>query len=466
LHWPRVGSAPTVRPEKFQIEEYSIMANLRTILITSVMVIHISACKTPDPSTSDILSGVQEGNGGDGVVCKAADGKIISVESFDLYEAEVLRGIVPVLGAPDLTPVEKLTEALKRFARLDPERAARYLEKAKSFQDNWRPVPDFVLIDIQDSNHIGLKAGCTLEQLVAYIPPKFPQDKPYIISKDLWQHLTNDHQAAVILHEIIYRELKENGAKDSSEARYFTSVILSDVLDSYDHAEYIKLLELINPNGKIPLVYLGNQARLSDYTVESDRIKMNYSLPSDQAYGPSQEIGPHKLSFRRNSTYTLTHDLKVEAGTFKGTLAVLGNACAIDTSVEFYPGTFIPSATLDCSMTVDLNGHNVDLTRTSIGKNGKITQAYLVNGATIKVAGGRLFPVMSYYKSPFNLPGGLGGPMYFPTDFHPDGSVSKAAFYDEADKCFLKSGGGEICLKKDSAHTYVEFDSKGYVIAQ
>jgi hypothetical protein len=429
------------------------------ILILSTLIYSLSACNIKETSTSDIFSGVQEGNGGDAVVCKASDGTIVSVKSFDLSEAQLLRGILPDLGAIDIDPVKKLEFALNRFARLDPERAGRYLQKAKTFVNDSRLVPGYVLLDIPDSNHIGLEDGCQLEQLVAYIPPRFPQDKPYIINEDLWKRLDNDNKAAVILHEIVYRELKILGATNSSEARYLNSMILSNLIDGYTVAAYIDLLKIIDPTGKLKFACKQfPEARIGLYVVDGNGIELSLPTVTVVDYGPHQ-LQVDKIKFNDQ----LELDLDSPIDTDLGVLKVLGSQCKIShESVEFFPNTTVPSGNYHCDINFDLNGQGLTASMISLGSNGKLEKAYVKNYSPFKVAGDRVFSIVSLYDPPMKLPNEKITSHY--TTFHPNGMLKNATFDSRSSNtCFIKASGQDLCLPSKYLQYDVSFDEQGYI---
>jgi hypothetical protein len=66
------------------------------------------------------------GNGGNAVVCRAANQEITSAHLLDYVEGMVLNDFVVDLGPPALSVEEKLDLAISRLAELDPARAQGY----------------------------------------------------------------------------------------------------------------------------------------------------------------------------------------------------------------------------------------------------------------------------------------------------------------------------------------------------
>lgn len=185
-------------------------------------------------------AGGSVGNGGDVVVCQARGG--VTVETLDLYEARTLRGLTPSLGDPKLSWQDKFALALARLEKVDPYRAAHYRDRVQQFTSEASFIPHIQLTDIPDSQQVLLPAQCSIAQIAVQKPPQFPGDPYYVISKDLWDQLDSENQAALVMHEIVYREAIEFGHTNSISARYFNSLILSDRLAAVTLNDYIHLL--------------------------------------------------------------------------------------------------------------------------------------------------------------------------------------------------------------------------------
>lgn len=174
------------------------------------------------------------GNGGDLVVCRHQDGSIKSVELLDYFEARELRGIH--------ADINSAAEALDRLKRLSPKRAARYQLAVNEFHSNALFKAGIELTDISDSDHDLLPSGCKVEQLAIQRKPQFPEDKLYLINKDLWDLMSARDQAGLILHEVIYRDTLDAGKTDSRTARYFNSIISSQNMNAVTGKEYVKIV--------------------------------------------------------------------------------------------------------------------------------------------------------------------------------------------------------------------------------
>jgi hypothetical protein len=88
-----------------------------------------------------------------------------------------------------------------------------------------------------------LPKNCELKQIAIQIRNPDLFDKRYVINQDLWNSLDTDNQAALVLHEIIYRMAIEQGASDSVGARLINSLIFSDTVSNLDWITSIKAWE-------------------------------------------------------------------------------------------------------------------------------------------------------------------------------------------------------------------------------
>lgn len=178
------------------------------------------------------------GNGGDVVVCPDRP-----AEMLDVYEARELRGIGLSMGSPELDPYAKAAAALALLAPHDPQRAETYLEWLREFDGEAKFKEGIELVDVPDSLHVFLPRGCALEQIAIQRDPPFEPNVRYIISKDLWDLLNADHQAALLLHEIVYRDAIAHHQTDSINARYFVAYLISGRLAGMSEQGYRDLIE-------------------------------------------------------------------------------------------------------------------------------------------------------------------------------------------------------------------------------
>ncbi len=189
-------------------------------------------------------AGNTNSGGGDAVVCRDAQRRIISARLFDFWEAEKLGMPVVDLGAANLGVEAKAKKAVGRLTRFDPVRARSYAEQVDGFFANALVIPNIVLRSIDDiRNTFEPTPGCTIEQLAVQREPETPAQKRFTVSKDLYDALENDdHRAGLILHEIIYWEARQLGHTDSVRTRYFNGMISSAAVEAMAQADYQALL--------------------------------------------------------------------------------------------------------------------------------------------------------------------------------------------------------------------------------
>lgn len=189
----------------------------------------------------------ERGNGGDVIVCRTSKGDIESIEMLDLYEARELHGLAL---DPSLSAENTLEQNL--FSLIDgirwvgaPVRAHSYKKLADAFFAEAEISHFGGLPDIPDHGDISLPENCSLEQVaIQELYPidrsqkrgcdDFFKEKPrYKIEKSLWDKMDTVNRAALIMHEIIYRDFLIGNAyfgretKNSSSARYLVGIIFT-----------------------------------------------------------------------------------------------------------------------------------------------------------------------------------------------------------------------------------------------
>ena len=168
-------------------------------------------------------------------------------ETLDLYEARVMRGWPIVL--PEGESWSTLVEvALKRWDSKDPYRSQKYLKEAKEFfQGRAALIPNMDLSPTGDAGEVNLQKGCYLEQAAVQVKPDLPGDVEVRISKDIWDRLGEPSRAALVLHEILYKEFLQEKKEDSRAARFWVGLLLADRLEIYNTEQ--KYLNALHQSG-------------------------------------------------------------------------------------------------------------------------------------------------------------------------------------------------------------------------
>jgi len=182
------------------------------------------------------------GNGGGSFVCRNADKQIQRAELLDIFEGRDLRTLPLNLGAPNEDFHAKIDRILALLAKVAPLRAKKYQELYKSFFDEADFMQGVDLVLIPDAENIASPTGCQYEQTAIQQEPQFPGDKRYFFNADIWDHLDGNSRAALILHEIIYREGIFWGQDNSKAVRYLVEVITSTEMLDMTEAKFTDLV--------------------------------------------------------------------------------------------------------------------------------------------------------------------------------------------------------------------------------
>ena len=248
-------------------------------------------------TSSSFLMANEKGNGGDAVVCYDTNNRITSVELLDFYEAKKKGRIRSLdLGDQSLTVNEKVKYVLKKLERINPSRAKKYeLWLEEFFSEDLLDWSE-KLVNIDDTGALGIPENCEVEQVAVQEKPLFKGDKRYVIRKKLWDLMSKDHKAGLVLHELIYREASEikicikNGYESfscyqphqsSKKVRYFNSMISSEnKLNNISDRDYHQLIvdsDLVRAdvdivNMKLQYIHEGKLVSRERVYAENDKL--------------------------------------------------------------------------------------------------------------------------------------------------------------------------------------------------
>ncbi len=438
------------------------------------------------------------GNGGDGVVCRDAHKKIISVQLLDFYEAKTQRGIQHDLGGTHLSPIDKVFVALDRLKRLSPLRAQIYREQAKKFFDETLMLSGVQLVDIPDSQHIQVPNGCTIEQLAIQREPQQPEDKRFTINADLWNLLDSDNKAGLILHEIIYREALSERQSNSISTRYFNSLYTSHKIDSLSLEEFISRLNKNNFNKtdidgvwfSTYIISHDEQGKLKSAQPISGSIKVNGVVVPIRPYEP-QKPDFCDIIFDKNykivefypnvSNVSIPYpDKNLEVSSYEK-IDSSREPCSESHNIQIYPSGKIKRAYLVGTREFNVGKSLLKLggpywfgSTVSFYENDAISGGKLKEPAAIEVYDGRMIEIDANL---FELdPKGklLFGTLKAPTEFlvqgkkvlfglkirfNPSGYIWMARL---AQSTHLQDSTGQLLQLPSNAK--VEFDTQGFVV--
>ena len=228
--------------------------------ITAVMLAFLAA--------SAAHAGQEVGNGGNVVLCRDDQGKTLSIELLDYYEARVELGLTIALDG-GAEAGDKLLATLGRLGTLAPVLRDLLLGGARRFGDDTVFVGGADLVPVDDSNHLAIPHGCQVVQIAIQKEPEFPGQKRFTVNKDLWDQLDATNKAGLMLHELLYVHALSAGAKDSVGVRYLNALISS--------GEILKttLLQFIGIARKVPLNFVEFHGYLFKVDGQNPRVFEN-----------------------------------------------------------------------------------------------------------------------------------------------------------------------------------------------
>ena len=196
----------------------------------------------------ELASDSTVGNGADSVFCSGKDPELL-----DAYEMRVFRGLDYSVGGESLKVEEKVDIALERLSKKDQILARRMKTIAEKWNDEVMLLEDVYLPDVNDSGDtVPLLDTCNLQQLAIQYRKAFPHDKRVIVDKSIWERLSKNDKAALIIHETYYRLAFEKGHEDSRAVRYFTALVMSNRLDQLTLDDYAEIVGELNlPGGTL-----------------------------------------------------------------------------------------------------------------------------------------------------------------------------------------------------------------------
>ncbi|MFZ4715557.1 MAG: hypothetical protein ACOYL6_17670 [Bacteriovoracaceae bacterium] len=172
---------------------------------------------------SQAYGGNEVGNGGDGIECNGQD----QIKLLDFLEAETVdkRKILSFTGDD---PYQKVQNVILQLKDIAPKLFEQYKGRLEKFKTRAQFLPNHKLRDLKDSFELVLPKDCDIKQLaIRQLNPK-NETSTFIFDEDGWKKMPMDHQAGLILHEIIYEHFWDLGERDSIKARGFNSLLFSE----------------------------------------------------------------------------------------------------------------------------------------------------------------------------------------------------------------------------------------------
>lgn len=174
---------------------------------------------------SPALAGTKDGGGGRSVVCRNPDGSVKSASLLDLYEATTLYGLKPAVALGSIRDVLKDIGTTVETATQGSHSANISASSLDITYRKFNFLPLGTAIQLVDDSHdVLVPNGCAVEQLALY-----KEENLILVNSDIWSKLPMIDQAALVLHENVYRLMRDEGATDSIEARWIVGQMISGI---------------------------------------------------------------------------------------------------------------------------------------------------------------------------------------------------------------------------------------------
>jgi len=200
------------------------------------------------PIHSQAAGGDWIGNGGDLLRCWNKEKRAYDYELLDYYEGRTIRRLVPDLGAANLSFHDKVLFVIDRLAKVNPTRGALYRAWYETFFEETNFFIEGEFAAIPDTGPIVVPEGCKIRQFAAQLPDEqiLPGDHRYTIDLKLWNEISEETRAGIVLHELVYREAILNSQMNSKRVRYFTQYISSGKIAQFTQLEMLGLVRTVN----------------------------------------------------------------------------------------------------------------------------------------------------------------------------------------------------------------------------
>lgn len=163
-------------------------------------------------------AGNESGHGGVSIVCRTKDNSIKSVELLDTFEGNHQYNLK--IGGSEL-PVEDQIEAAQNRLSSRTDVLTEFQNELAHVQAHIHFLKEGVgLNPTDDAFPVINKKGCKYEQLAVYTDAG-----QVLVDAELFGFLSKTDQAALYVHETIFKMARARGAKSSVEARKLTAYL-------------------------------------------------------------------------------------------------------------------------------------------------------------------------------------------------------------------------------------------------
>ncbi|MFS4457925.1 hypothetical protein [Bdellovibrio sp. HCB2-146] len=181
-------------------------------------------------------------NGGDGLVC--AYGEVKTYELLDLHEGTLIYG----LSYESAASVENaLNRVFTYLRKKDNARSCLYSRWLRTFWDESRLIYS-AFPNIRDEGYHTVHPNCWVEQVAIRTFRALPSNTRYLISGKIYNKMSNLDKAALIMHELVYREARLADRKNFSNSQHirkYVAYLFSKSMRDGSQEQYDQVVESV-----------------------------------------------------------------------------------------------------------------------------------------------------------------------------------------------------------------------------
>lgn len=275
---------------------------------------------------SQSWAGDKARNGGSIIQCGAR------AEVYDLFEGREAHGLnISNFSGDELSIVKAV---LKRIEKFEPRRAAKYSNYLESFYSEARFVnaPISAIEDLGEGTLLPPK-GCTKVQAISQARKTSLVEARYLISEKIWKSLDSLNRAALIVHELIYREVFEENeiVSNSQGVRNLSALLFSNEFERLNWESYILAikgsgLQSVQYKGYTLLLHAGRN-RISDRPSYYPIKFFNDGTVKEASLGREARLAQSSPSIKCSLATGLINPRNYIAVSFEGDESVLKATC-------------------------------------------------------------------------------------------------------------------------------------------
>lgn len=210
--------------------------------------------------------------------------------SYDLEEGLILNQLTPKYSSFK-SYTEKARDVINRIHNINPFRAKLYKHWLFTFEAESQFLKtDTYLVDIPDISFGVVPKNCYLHQAIVQIASPSIGEARYFINSTIWQRLDENQKAALVIHELIYREAisEENRHQNSVQVRKLNQWLHSGKLESMTVQKYIELIRQLQfaqvDAHQIPILLFAFKAKSDERIEYPVHFWNSQSVKSAQVY--------------------------------------------------------------------------------------------------------------------------------------------------------------------------------------